>query len=276
MSKLVMLDGGLYHNNPIKVADAESKAIWPKSKQRHPDIILSIGTGFEKAEMTRDNPAAVTEDVAVSEHLDAPKSLKLNNPISYGMFLYDVHRDHVMNSLPSERAWHEWLGARAPDCSNQHRYRRLNVPLKEPIAMDDVQKIDKCREEVELWSKNKDSDAAITSIAYQLLSSCFYYSFQQGDIHETWDQKYTCLGNVAPILISFPQVIKTLGTQTNPLGLSRSNRMPAASPRGRGHQATRTILEGPVRHVQVLSVLCRHGDAQESRDKQERNPRALH
>jgi hypothetical protein len=195
ISELVLLDGGLYHNNPIKVADAESKAIWPESRHRHPDIILSIGTGFERSEMTIDDAKVIAEDVAVSEHPDPPKSLKLN-PYSYPKLLLGMQYDHVLNSLPCERTWHEWLGTRAPDRRNERRYRRLTIELEEPIEMDDVKKMQDCRNAVEKWAQNND----LTSIAYQLLSSCFYYSFQPGEIQETWDEKYICFGNVVPSL----------------------------------------------------------------------------
>ena len=43
--KYFYLDGGLYFNNPVKVADSERKLIWPDVADKHPDILLSLGTG---------------------------------------------------------------------------------------------------------------------------------------------------------------------------------------------------------------------------------------
>lgn len=40
------MDGALYHNNPVRIADAEWKLIWSRSPVTHPDIMLSIGTGL--------------------------------------------------------------------------------------------------------------------------------------------------------------------------------------------------------------------------------------
>jgi hypothetical protein len=39
-------DGGLYHNNPSKIALEESCRIWPEKPERHPDVLLSVGCDF--------------------------------------------------------------------------------------------------------------------------------------------------------------------------------------------------------------------------------------
>jgi patatin-like phospholipase/acyl hydrolase len=39
------LDGALFHNNPVKVANSERKILWPDVAEKHPDIFLSVGTG---------------------------------------------------------------------------------------------------------------------------------------------------------------------------------------------------------------------------------------
>lgn len=39
------LDGALYYNNPVKVANYERKFLWPDVAENPPDILLSIGTG---------------------------------------------------------------------------------------------------------------------------------------------------------------------------------------------------------------------------------------
>ena len=44
------LDGGLYANNPVAIADDERRAIWPDVAEESPDLLLSIGTGKVKIE----------------------------------------------------------------------------------------------------------------------------------------------------------------------------------------------------------------------------------
>lgn len=39
------LDGALYYNNPVRVANHERKFLWPDVAENPPDILLSIGTG---------------------------------------------------------------------------------------------------------------------------------------------------------------------------------------------------------------------------------------
>jgi predicted acylesterase/phospholipase RssA len=41
----VYLDGALYYNNPVEVSDRERKLIWSDVADRHPDVVISIGTG---------------------------------------------------------------------------------------------------------------------------------------------------------------------------------------------------------------------------------------
>jgi len=40
------VDGAINYSNPVYVADTESKLLWPD--HQHPDIVLSIGTGYEQ------------------------------------------------------------------------------------------------------------------------------------------------------------------------------------------------------------------------------------
>ncbi len=38
-------DGGLFYNNPAKIAMSEYRRLWPESSMKHPDLLLSIGSG---------------------------------------------------------------------------------------------------------------------------------------------------------------------------------------------------------------------------------------
>ena len=42
------LDGAIYYNNPVKVANSERKLLWPDVADAPPDIILSVGTGMNR------------------------------------------------------------------------------------------------------------------------------------------------------------------------------------------------------------------------------------
>ena len=45
------LDGAVYHNNPVRIANYESKLLWPEAEERHPDILLSIGTAHHDSDI---------------------------------------------------------------------------------------------------------------------------------------------------------------------------------------------------------------------------------
>ena len=45
-SKQVYVDGAIYQNNPIEIADKERKLLWPSLAKEYPDVIVSIGTSY--------------------------------------------------------------------------------------------------------------------------------------------------------------------------------------------------------------------------------------
>lgn len=47
------LDGALNHNNPVYIAWREKKQIWPDVLSKHPDILVSLGTGQHKTEVDK-------------------------------------------------------------------------------------------------------------------------------------------------------------------------------------------------------------------------------
>lgn len=55
-TKRTYLDGALYHNNPVRLVHRERKLLWPDVADKHPDILLSIGTGQNEDEIKKDMP----------------------------------------------------------------------------------------------------------------------------------------------------------------------------------------------------------------------------
>ena len=53
-AKQTYLDGAIYYNNPVKVADNERKFLWPDVADASPDILLSIGTGMNKQKINEE------------------------------------------------------------------------------------------------------------------------------------------------------------------------------------------------------------------------------
>ncbi|KAF1953384.1 FabD/lysophospholipase-like protein [Byssothecium circinans] len=189
-SEQVYLDGGIYHNSPILVADVESKAIWPSSRDRQPDIILSVGTGIDPRKETAVDTSVAVEALVSSVGSDLPID---RDRRSYLEVLMRLGYDHLINGLDSERAWNEWLQIKAPDPRNERRYRRLNVRFKGPVRMDKFDDIKKCRDAV----TEQIDDTEILKIADQLISSCFYFHFEQEEIRELRNGGYDCTGRIS-------------------------------------------------------------------------------
>lgn len=50
-TKRTYLDGAIYHNNPVRLANRERRLLWPDVADREPDIFLSIGTSQNKRDL---------------------------------------------------------------------------------------------------------------------------------------------------------------------------------------------------------------------------------
>lgn len=199
-TKQTYLDGGLWHNNPIKIASAESKAIWPDNEQPHPDVLLSIGTGYHKSESTATDGAESFHGHILAEiPLDVSESTWCPDSKSYLSFLMSLVHSQFETGLSSQRIWHEWLETRAPDSESERRYRRLDVEFENLVKMDDTSEVGKneCRKAVK-----RIDDSEIQSIADQLLASCFFFHFDEEQIERYSHGGYKCSGRVFAFTLS--------------------------------------------------------------------------
>ncbi|EMC99209.1 hypothetical protein BAUCODRAFT_146182 [Baudoinia panamericana UAMH 10762] len=169
-SKMVYSDGGVYHNNPIVIADYERKLIWPHQQDVEPDIIVSIGTLY--SDKTKDKRALS------QKWTSSPRGV-----VSHGKFLQKMATDHLHTSLDSERAWNMWLNARDPTGADKARYVRLNPKLEDhPPKLDEVSELRHLQELT--WRCIKD-DRQYGLLALRLVATCFYFDVS-GDVREDY------------------------------------------------------------------------------------------
>ncbi|KAI9712097.1 MAG: hypothetical protein M1820_001806 [Bogoriella megaspora] len=130
-SKNVFLDGGIWHNNPITIAEAERKMIWSNMSEMSPDIVLSIGTATSpQLRKTAKEKVPVVPPVGV---------------ISHGKQLLKIAKDHVASSLNCEKTWDDFLG-HVPKSMDWSRFIRINPELNMNIpALDEVQSLETLR-----------------------------------------------------------------------------------------------------------------------------------
>jgi len=154
----VYVDGAVYHNNPIQVADLERKLLWPTDGINIPDFVLSIGTAY--------NPHS------------RKKLIEKSSIVNIGIFghaktLASIAMDHIRSSLDSEKTWSDYMLQLGLPKEYKTRYQRINpLILEDPPALDDVNRMKGLQSTVR---KQMTNDPAIINAAHRLLATSFYF-----------------------------------------------------------------------------------------------------
>lgn len=178
------LDGALYHNNPVRVADLERRLIWPDSKFSPPDILLSVGTSCNSTTRqeaqkclpyhhqkpgcmpTKSSPGGTQENMSKK----VPKNTQMSKVIK-------ILKNRVENILDAEITWLEFMSdadARGHEDARK-RYWRINPNIMEDApALDDVQKLPLLRRRMHQIMKHADFQKQIGEISRRLVASSFY------------------------------------------------------------------------------------------------------
>lgn len=106
------VDGAVHHNNPIRVANAERKYIWPDVDNFHPDILLSIGTGKSLNHLE-------AEKAQLEKQKEKAKWLKWV-PSSIQILFAKMH-----DVLDAEKTWQKFIEG-IPAEGSKERYIRIN------------------------------------------------------------------------------------------------------------------------------------------------------
>ena len=159
-TKQVYLDGGIYYNNPVKVADRERKLIWPSLRDSSPDLVVSLGTAMKRGnhQQVRDIPTSKVPRLGVDSHLSS---------------LLKIAQDHIAASLNSEETWKDFVGTIANRSAERSKLIRINPELPhDPPNLDDVPAMNRLKEEVDAMTFG---DRKIRRLALQLLATMFYF-----------------------------------------------------------------------------------------------------
>lgn len=178
------LDGAIYHNNPVRIADKERKLIWPGLSREHPDLVLSLGTCYNAAAGGTTAPET-----------PPPRS----GFLSYGKSLAKMAFDHVKSSLDSEKAWHSYMNVLSPPSDQRLKYYRLNPQLDgPPPALDQVEDMLPLRDRVrEMLS----TEGRVLKIASHLVASSFYYEVTNVAAERRGSEGITCKGGAPPDML---------------------------------------------------------------------------
>jgi hypothetical protein len=154
-TEAVFVDGAINYNNPVKIAEAERRLLWPDHPL--PDIVLSLGTGIEK-----EGPNVTTEE-------------RMAGPMEYGAGLGKLMKYFVKQVLDSERMWEQFETSQAiRDVElSKRRYIRLNVQCDDSLPeLDHVDSMKTLEEKAARFCKM--NDTMLQTIADKMVSTLFY------------------------------------------------------------------------------------------------------
>lgn len=155
------LDGAIYHNNPIAIAERERRLIWHARPSESPDMVLSIGTGA--------SPNLHREGSPVSP------SIRNGGMMDYPKRLFNILRGVLNTSLDCERIWNEFLTG-LPDSSEESRFIRINPVLKGNVPqLDAVGQMMPLQNFVRNEALRTDEELRYRRIAMRLVATCFYF-----------------------------------------------------------------------------------------------------
>jgi len=181
------LDGAIFHNNPVRIANYESKLLWPDAEECHPDILLSIGTGHHEADTddTLDNTRSDRRRLQIRKVIDSVKPTigqKRSMPGLMGFSELEswvnIFKKRVESVLDAELTWNEFrkdvVGTSSPTAAG--RYIRVNPRTKNRTPkMDDKTQIHLLHDEVKSYLRTHIMHENIESIAHRLVASSFYF-----------------------------------------------------------------------------------------------------
>ena len=161
-------DGGLNHNNPVLIATAEARNLYPDCPI---DMLVSAGTGTGSC--------------------PAPPAPLVETPISprgfwNHRFIVRIYRS-FMNSMDGEKTWSEFHNQIPQDAD---RYIRLNVKLNQPEpALDAVSMMPSL---VQCTNTNLDINMQYAVRNY-IYATSFYFELSGIPVQDT-EGKYYCSG----------------------------------------------------------------------------------
>lgn len=155
-SNRVYHGGNSEYNNPVELADLERKLIWPDTEHSPPDILISVGAGY---------------DISIKR----PRR-RSNNWRSKSKSSDRVLLDPVQSSSDAQDTWDHYHDSLLIKPRDESRYIRLN-PLVDCAMpkLDDVDEMADYRKEIKKVLRGH----TLTNYAQQIIASCFFFDIIQ-------------------------------------------------------------------------------------------------
>jgi hypothetical protein len=181
------VDGAVFHNNPVRIANYESKLLWPDADQRPPDILLSIGTGQHGADTDQflDASRYDSRRLQIRKMLSQVKPtphVKRSVPVPKAFPQIEswltIFKKRVESALDAEATWREFRKDVVGTSSHvaAERYIRVNPKTKSPIPkMDDKSQINTLHDDIRSSLRTSRFQTKLKNIAQRLVASSFYF-----------------------------------------------------------------------------------------------------
>ena len=179
------LDGALYHNNPVRVADLERRLIWPDTENSQPDVLLSIGTScnntiFKEAQETlrfqrRGHDSGPERSIAVAQG-GSHRLFSRKSKGTQTSKMIKIMKNRVENILDTETSWLKFMSdAARGNQEDRARYRRINPDIGvEPPKLDEAKMLPSLQRRMHQMTKDGAYQKQVGEVARQLVASCFY------------------------------------------------------------------------------------------------------
>ncbi|KAF2735254.1 FabD/lysophospholipase-like protein [Polyplosphaeria fusca] len=208
------LDGALYHNNPVKLIERERKLLWPDVANKHPDVLVSIGTSQNENQILFDLPS----DSLDSEERSRYVCLLLLTRVSYGhrslnfaRFSGSWFHNRFDSILDAEITWRDFVADVDTQNAATFRYLRINPDIgRDPPKLDDVGQLKRLQEDTQKALKTPDSKVLIERTAHTLAASSFYYEKLVSPWKER-DGSFSCRGRLCCRFENGSDHVRSLG-----------------------------------------------------------------
>lgn len=186
------MDGALFHNNPIRVANLERKLIWPDTMGSPPDLLLSIGTSCNDGICEEASKAESKGDIALTvSQMGLGHVTQVQKSKSKMKQLLKLFKARLGSILDTEIAWRDFMA----DTTNGtmgigERYQRINPNIRmNPPALHEAPKLLDLQSKVRSVLENDGPLRKKTKeIAHRLVASSFYFEKSPGPSSPRMDE----------------------------------------------------------------------------------------
>lgn len=162
------------------VADCERKLLWPHLAQKHPDLLLSIGTGFD--------PTPKPDGDRQGRRTRAKRGA-----LEFAKTVLKITTQQIESSLGCERTWSDFLHSiQIQDEDKAAKYRRLTIQFPNCLPrLDQIDQMEWLKEKTEHFCSD---NPLIDEIATKLIASLFYFRLDGASQMVQGGKRWACEG----------------------------------------------------------------------------------